>query len=262
MEELAAYHLDREFISASGLKAIAKSPRHYWHRYLNPNYIAEDSPAMAFGNLVHTLILEPATFTQRYAIAPECDRRTKEGKQTYADFEANSIGKEVVSNADYLLAWLMVAEAKSNPIVSDLLEFSIMEKVYTFDVFGTPCKMRADAINDLDSCIIDIKTCKDASPAAFGRDAYNLGYLLQAAFYLDGYYLATGINLKRFIFVAMEKSAPFITAVYELTAEQIEIGRQQYLAALQTFKNCKETGNFMEAYGNEIQPLQLPNWVR
>jgi exodeoxyribonuclease VIII len=133
--------------------------------------------------------------------------------------------------------------------------------MHTFEILEVPCKMKADAINVIDGCIIDLKTCTDASPDGFGRDAYNLGYLLQAAFYLDGYHLATGNNLKRFMFIAMEKSAPYITAVYELTPEQIEMGRQQYLAALQTYKNCL-AANKWHAYGNEIQPLQLPNWAR
>jgi hypothetical protein len=255
------YHADRNYISASGLKQIAISPRHYFERYLNPNAVPVSSPAMAFGNLVHTLMLEPYTFEARYIVAPELDRRTKEGKQAYSDFEALSEGKEVITLQDYSNALAMRLEARSNKVVTDLLDYSDKEQVYTFEIMGVKCKMKADAINDLADCIIDIKTCKDASPSGFGKDAYNLHYLLQAAFYLDGYYLATGIKLKRFVFVAMEKSAPYITAVYELTPEQIEIGRSQYLAALQTYKNCLSSNDW-HAYGKEIQPLQLPNWAK
>lgn len=255
------YHADRNYISASGLKQIAISPRHYFERYLNLNAVPVSSPAMAFGNVVHTLMLEPFTFEQRYIVAPELDRRTKEGKQAYADFEALSEGKEVITLQDYSNALAMRLEARSSKVVTDLLDYSDKEQVYTFEIMGIKCKMKADAINDLADAIIDIKTCKDASPSGFGKDAFNLHYLLQAAFYIDGYYLATGINLKRFVFVAIEKTPPFITAVYELRAEQLELGRQQYLTALQTYKNCLEANDW-QAYSKEIQPLQLPYWAK
>jgi len=255
------YHQDRTCISASGLKLISRSPRHYWNRYLNPAYEDATTPAMAFGSVVHTLMLEPHTFNERYAISPDVSRTTKEGKAAYTAFTEANKGKEFISSKDYVLATDMIEQAKLNPIITDLLDLSEKEAMHTFEVLELPCKMKADAINVIDGCIIDLKTCTDASPDGFGKDAYNLGYLLQAAFYLDGYHLATGNNLKRFIFIAMEKSAPYIAAVYELTPEQIELGRQQYLAALQTYKNCL-AANKWHAYGDNIQFLTLPNWAR
>jgi exodeoxyribonuclease VIII len=255
------YHQDRTCISASGLKLISKSPLHYWDRYINPAYQDATTAAMAFGSLVHTLMLEPHTINERYAISPDVNKTTKEGKAAYTAFAEANEGKEFISSKDFATATAMIEQAKLNPTITDLLDLSEKEAMYTFEVLGVPCKMKADAINIFDGCIIDIKTCTDASPTEFGRSAFNLNYLLQAAFYIDGHYFATGNNLNRFIFIAMEKTAPFITAVYELTPEQIEMGRQQYLAALQTYKNCLASGNW-EAYGHNIQFLQLPNWAK
>jgi exodeoxyribonuclease VIII len=255
------YHQDRTHISASGLKLISKSPLHYWDRYINPAYLDATTAAMAFGNVVHTLMLEPKEFELRYAVAPDINKTTKDGKAAYTAFTEANEGKEFISSKDFATATSMIEKAKSNPIVTDLLDLSEKEAMYTFTINGVQCKMKADAINIFDGCIIDIKTCQDASPSEFGKSAFNLNYLLQAAFYLDGYYLATGNNLKRFIFIAMEKTAPFIVKPYELTPEQIELGRQQYKAALQTYKKCLASGNW-EAYGDEIQPLTLPNWAK
>jgi exodeoxyribonuclease VIII len=255
------YHQDKTHISASGLKQIAKSPRHYWNRYLNDKYKEEPTAAMLFGNVVHTLMLEPKEFELRYAVAPDVNKTTKDGKAAYTAFTEANIGKEFISSKDFATATAMIEQAKLNPIVTDLLDLSEKEAMHTFEIMGVQCKMKADAINVIDGCIIDIKTCTDASPIGFGKACWNENYLLQAAFYLYGYYLATGNNLKRFIFIAMEKTAPFITAVYELTAEQIELGRTQYLAALQTYKNCKAADKW-HAYGGEIQPLTLPSWAK
>jgi exodeoxyribonuclease VIII len=255
------YHQDRTHISASGLKQIAKSPRHYWNRYLNDNYKEEPTAAMAFGNVVHTLMLEPKEFELRYAVAPDVNKTTKDGKAAYTAFAEVNEGKEFISSKDFATATAMIEQAKANPIITDLLDLSEKEAMHTFRILDVDCKMKADAINIFDGCIIDVKTCTDASPIGFGKDAYNLGYLLQAAFYLDGYYFATGKDLKRFIFIAMEKTAPFNVAVYEMDREQIELGRQQYLAALQTYKACKAADKW-HAYGDEIQPLTLPNWAK
>jgi exodeoxyribonuclease VIII len=255
------YHQDRNYISASGLKQIAKSPRHYWNRYLNDKYKEEPTAAMAFGNVVHTLMLEPKEFELRYAVAPDVNKTTKDGKAAYTAFTEANDGKEFISSKDFATATAMIEQAKANPIITDLLDLSEKEQMHTFRILDVDCKMKADAINVIDGCIIDVKTCTDASPIGFGKDAYNLGYLLQAAFYLDGYYFATNNDLKRFIFIAMEKTAPYNVAVYEMDKEQIELGRQQYLAALQTYKNCKAADKW-HAYGDEIQPLTLPSWAR
>jgi exodeoxyribonuclease VIII len=255
------YHQDRNYISASGLKQIAKSPRHYWNKYLNKDYKEEPTAAMLFGNVVHTLILEPKEFNVRYAVAPDVNKTTKDGKAAYTAFTEANEGKEFISSKDFTTATAMIEQAKLNPIVTDLLDLSEKEAMHTFRILEVDCKMKADAINIFDGCIIDIKTCQDASPDGFGKACWNENYLLQAAFYLDGYYFATNNDLKRFIFIAMEKTAPFNVAVYEMDREQIELGRQQYLAALQTYKNCLASNDW-HAYGKEIQPLQLPYWAK
>jgi hypothetical protein len=53
------YHADPA-VSASHLHAIARSPYHYWSRYLDPNRKpVEPTAAMRLGSLVHCAVLEP-----------------------------------------------------------------------------------------------------------------------------------------------------------------------------------------------------------
>ena len=59
------------------------------------------SPAFAFGSMVHKLLLEPETFDEEYAVAPEVDKRTKAGKEAWAAFCASAGEKAVVSIDDY-----------------------------------------------------------------------------------------------------------------------------------------------------------------
>ena len=81
-----AYHGDTTRISKSGLDLIAKSPAHYWSRYLDPNREKkEPTAAMLLGTAVHFAILEPEEFGRRYQVLPEINKRSNAGK---AEFEA------------------------------------------------------------------------------------------------------------------------------------------------------------------------------
>ncbi|GAH01364.1 unnamed protein product, partial [marine sediment metagenome] len=55
----ADYHAS-EGISKSGLDLIAKCPKKYWHKYINPERMEkEQSDAFLIGQATHTAILEP-----------------------------------------------------------------------------------------------------------------------------------------------------------------------------------------------------------
>ena len=69
----------------------------------------------------------------------------------------------------------------------------------------------------------------------------NFNYHIQAAFYLD-ILQSLGINATRFIFVAVEKSAPYLIGFYELDAQSLELGRSEYLELLQKYKFYQERG--------------------
>ena len=84
----------RPGISSSELKKIMITPAHYKHYKENPQ---EDTPALLFGRAAHKYILETYDFYTEFAVAPNCDRRTKEGKETWAKFVAECEGKDVIT---------------------------------------------------------------------------------------------------------------------------------------------------------------------
>jgi hypothetical protein len=79
-------------------------------------------------------------------------------------------------------------------------------------------------------------------------------YQLQAAHYL------CGTLAKRFIFVAVEKSAPFATACYELDAQAMVHGSVLRHNALQRLQDARAI-NEWPGYTDGIQTLQLPGWA-
>ena len=79
--------------------------------------------------------------------------------------------------------------------------------------------------------MLDLKTCRDASPRGFRRSISTFRYYQQAAFYLTAA-RAAGLRADRFWFLAQEKAHPFPHQWYTLSGAAIEYGDQQNEQAL------------------------------
>ena len=244
------YHADPA-VSASHLKKVMQSPYHYWSAYLNPDRVAMvPTAAMRLGSLVHCAVLEPDELTKRYQLAP--DRRTKEGKAAVVEMAA--AGMEAVSEADLAQALQMADAVRSNSTAALLLANGQAEQSFWWDdiATGMRCKCRPDWFDG--ETIVDLKTCSDASAAGFAKAVAQWSYQVQAAHYL------CGTLAKRFVFVAVEKSAPYAVGVYELDAEAMVHGSVLRHNALQRIQDCRAI-NEWPGYTDGIQTLQLPGWA-
>ena len=248
----ADYHADPA-VSASHLKEISRSPYHYWSRYLDPDRTPTiATSAMKLGSLTHCCVLEPDQVSARYGITP--DRRSNAGKALAAEMEASGI--EAVTAQEREQALAMAASVRNNSTISSLLSNGAAETSHWWgDVAtGMRCKCRPDWLSADGETIVDLKTCQDASPAGFAKAVAAFQYQLQAAHYL------CGTLAKRFIFVAVEKSAPFATACYELDAQAMVHGSVLRHNALQRIQDCRAI-NEWPGYTDGIQTLQLPGWA-
>lgn len=250
-------------ISKSGLDLIARSPLHYWQRYLNPDREpVEPTPAMALGTAIHTAILEPDTFADVYAIAPKVDRRTKDGKASWEAFqtECATLRKTPISADDYETCGAISRRLHGHPAASVLFGSGVPEQsvFWTDAETGVLCKCRPDWLHG--GAIVDVKSTEDAGRDAFARSVVRYGYHVQAAWYLDGWRAATGETLGAFIFAAFEKDAPHAVAFYNADMDMIEVGRQEYRRRLRIYADALASGKW-DGYPAEITPLALPAWV-
>ncbi len=129
---------------------------------------------------------------------------------------------------------------------------------------GILCRCRPDFFRN-DGVVVDLKTALDASLDGFERSVEKWRYHVQAAFYLDGIRAAraAGADITEpqgFIFVAVEKTAPFAVGVYHIDAQAIEIGRRKYREDLTKYAECVSTGKW-PAYSDKIESISLPAWV-
>ncbi len=246
----ADYHA-HPAVSKSLLDKIARSPLHA-RAYLDG---ARDEPtaSMQFGTALHTAVLEPGRFASEYRVF-DGDRRTKAGKEAYDRLLAS--GAAVISAADRDAISAMATAIHDHAIAGELLQDGIAEaSVFWRDVtIDVECKCRPDFWSRERGLVVDLKTCEDASPAGFARSVAAYRYHVQAAHYRQG----TGAS--RFIFIAVEKKAPYAVAVYELDAAAIQQGASLRTRDLEQYASCAEFGQW-PGYTPQIQTLALPKWA-
>lgn len=258
------YHANKEAIGSSMLKKIAS--KSLLHALAEER---EETPALILGSAIHTAILEPEKFSSEFSVAPKCDRRTKEGKEIFAAFEAASVGKTILTDDQNQQINGIREAVLSHEIVSMMLRGGEAEYSYYVkdEDTGLTLKCRPDYHNK--GALIDLKTCQDASYEGFSKAIGNFGYHIQAAYYLDVFNKSQGTNYKEFFFIAVESKAPYAVAVYRLDENQIDYGRMAYKKALQKLADFKNSGNSIEdlkalrkyGYPLEIIDIQVPYWM-
>ena len=251
----AAYHA-HPAISKSGLDRINQSPALYLAWLTEPR---KETPALTLGSAAHAYILENPTFFDRYAVAPDgIDRRTKDGKAQWAEFETQANGKTVIKGEDLQQIDRMAVSVWSHPSSQELLNEGRAEVSAFGNLWGVGVKCRPDWLRE-DGIVVDLKTTEDASPAAFPSSVAKWRYHCQSAFYQD-ILAILGIKVTAFVFIAVEKSPPHAVGVYLLDDASIEAGREAYQRNLDTYKTCIETGSW-PAYSPAIETIQLPRWA-
>lgn len=259
------YHNHTRGVSKSDLDLIARSPAHY---VAAKALGRKETPAMAIGSAFHAMTLEPETFDQEFAVLPEgLDRRTKAGKEAFARFEMESVGKRIIGANDLAVVRAMANSVHSHPLAGPLVTGGRAEQSIFWEssiVEGVTSKCRPDYIKNLKDeryVIVDLKSTEDARPFAFERSAWSFRYHVQAAYYWDGCTDGFGHAPDAFIFVVVEKAPPYAVAVYEASIDDMmNAGRDEYYANLKTFRQCELSGEW-PAYPVEIQKLLLPKWA-
>lgn len=133
---------------------------------------------------------------------------------------------------------------------------------------GELCRCRPDFWR-MDGIVVDVKTTDDASPGGFAKSIANWRYHVQHPYYLDGINHALQqmgkpackhpASAKSFVFLAVEKKAPYAVAVYMLDPASVQAGREEWRADLDVYAHCLASGAW-PGYGDKVQQIALPDW--
>lgn len=256
------YHRDTTALSASGAKVLlGKRPQ------------AQDSDALSFGRLVHTVILEPQKLDQYAvlnadAIGVKVDgskadnpRNTKAWKD--AVFNAARDGLTVIDGATLAHAEAMAEAVREHPEAGRLLAQATDHEVSAYAEHPTGARVRArfDLVGP--GFIADIKTCRDGDPEWFGRVMHSLMYHVSAANYLD-IARANGLDVHAFLLICVEKDitpgGDYRVSVLEIHEDAIDKGRELMAEACSRWlANGKRID--LPDYGDGRHTVDLPHWA-
>lgn len=253
-----AYHAS-EGLSSSNLKHLLKSPAHYKQALSEET---EQSSEMRFGSIVHAMILEPDKVKDLIHVG---EFNTRRGKDFDIAFKAGE-GKLVCNSEEYGRALECVeafrAQATTHPYLNGE-HFKLLDgkKEHSFywkdEVSGLLLKARPDNIHP-EGVVVDLKTCRDASPDGFQRALAEYQYHVSAALYIKG----VGQFMTRptaFAFICIETKAPYALAVYYLSADALKLGAEQCRLAIEVYTGATQSGEWI-AYPKTMAEITLPNW--
>jgi exodeoxyribonuclease VIII len=244
----AQYHAV-DALSKSMMSKILKSPAHY-RAALNEHQ--EPTKSMQMGTAIHTAVLEPQLYSQVVAVVPpDIDGRTKEGKQ-WKEAHKSRIH---LTHAEDIDVQGVANSVRRHPFWDIIyLDHRIEASVFAQDEqTGLALKARPDLWIE-DHTLVDVKTTDDATPEGFTRTIASFGYHIQAAHYMA----MTGAD--NFIFVAVERKAPYAIGIYKLDAEWLQAGENLRRKAISTLHECRALDSW-PAYPTATQTLSCPKWV-
>jgi len=249
----ADYHKDPS-LSSTSVKKLSKSVAHFLH-YKDAD--DEASKALDVGTAAHALILEGHdAYRKQVEVIDIKTRRSK----TFKEFDTDKVKLTVFEDQD-VHQWRDAVFA--HHAARTLLEACDRRELSGFfeltDDFDG--RVRLDAVSQTDGVIVDLKTTRDASPDNFARDLYKFGYHQSAAWYLDGAN-RLGLDVERFVIIAVEKDVPHNVAVYEIDLNAIALGRAQNTAALQRFEEWLAMPELVgTSYSDKVETIDVPAWA-
>ncbi len=220
-----------------------------------------DTPAMLTGRLLHCMVLEPEALAARWR-RKNFSGTTKEGRAESAAARADGVTLVPAPTWDDCEA--MRAALMTHPAIGNARHRETEVSVYWEERDGlVPCKARVDMLAEIPGfgpVAIDLKTTCDASPRELERGLLRFGYARQAAWYLRGL-RAAGRDVRAFVFVAVEKTAPHVVTAYTVSADARERALRDIERCVETFAQCTARGQWPGYTESPIVELDLPAWA-
>lgn len=167
-------------ISGSHYPLLAESNRHFDNRHL---FALGDTPALTFGTLFHTLVLEPDTVESCYTVLPAFNGRTNEGKAAKAAFIEANQHKTLVDQDTFKIANAMARNVRA--ICGEVIEAGIKERSLFVEIDKMVLKSRLDIDLEAVGDDYDLKSIslgvKDFSDSVLARHIKKLKYHWSAA---------------------------------------------------------------------------------
>lgn len=223
----------------------------------------------AVGQALHCMVSDE---TERLAIMPAFEqdeanvtatgkRSTTKATSYYkakkAEWEAESEGKDVLTEVQMAVAKKALRLLHENRKASDLIKRSQLEICVVAFIEGVLTKTRMDGLATPDAW--DLKTCPDVEPSAFYRHAKKLGYFFQFALHRAAL-SSLGYELQRYSVIAVEVDGDYDNGVIDVPMALLDVWEGKLRSVLNRYKQAEATGEWDGIYPAGIGCLEVPNW--
>ena len=245
--------------------AVSQSSLNPWYEaapigaYAAANPDRDQTSAMRFGTMVHMHLFEP----NRYA----ADVVWIEGganmpvAATWRKWEQEHAGMIPAPACWRDRVAAVAASLERDPVAAPLLRAKgIRREVSCCWLEGdTACKARMDLVVP-GFGIADLKVSDSVLPADFARQAVNLGWDVQNAWYQRAAFMS-GLcpEIPGFAHIVVSPEPPHLVRVYELDRDAVESGWKKALIALGRYQAWR-AGNARQGEPDGIVMVSLPPW--
>lgn len=248
-------------LSYSGIKNMAQNPAYFlWKR---KQKVISD--ALEFGKAFHCRVLEPEKFDDQVVVFTDGKTRQSQKYEKFHFLPENKdriILLEKEQDKLEIMANAVLADGSYSKEIIQAPGNLFEQRIDWEDIESEiPCKGFLDIHNPMNRIIADLKSVQSAEPETFSKQCANNGYHQQAAFYADGINTIEDTDeYEKFLFICVEKAAPYQVAVYETDTQFIEVGRARNRPLIDLFAKCLKN-NHWPAYPNHAVTLELPRWA-
>ena len=247
-------------LNQSKLKALldAKSPAHFRYDQDHPD---ADKKHFRLGNAIDLLCNAPHKFGEQFVVWTG-DRRAG---NAWKEFEAANASKTILSQPELEQVRGMVDGLSRHEDASAIIQNSEKQVMI---VANHPCGVRMKGLLDFmpeihaeSDCLYDLKsTARGADEDTFFKQCFDIGYHIQAAYYLDAC-RAAGIFVNRFAFIVIENFPPYECKIHylKLHDDETELGRKQYQKAMLEYQACVTSGKW-PGYSKSWSKITFTKW--
>jgi hypothetical protein len=255
-----------EYISHSRLEMFRKNPMLYKKTYIDKVTERTSSPAMMLGSLVHSMLLEPSTVEEKFAVAPMVDKRTKAGKEAFEEFQKTLKPETlIITHDDVAQANRMIAAIQENSASSYFLncptivkEQEILTEV-VFDAEPIKVKFICDAYCPENNWVLDLKTTASYDVCDWGKDCVFNGYFRQLALYRFCL-RSMQIPIRDCYHIVCDKGEYPTSMVVQFDNADIDRSENQVFETIRKFIESHRTGIFQPVHYGIVPKVTAPAW--
>lgn len=252
------YHRHHDWLSVSGAKKLLKPSCPA--KFKASQGVEEHKPHFDLGKAAHTRVLGDG---EEVVVVDAPDWRGKDAREQRD--AAYAAGKVPILAADNEVIDAMAASLAAHDIAPLLFAKGKAEQSAFWVDPDSGVQLRArfdwlpDVVDGKRLIIPDLKTAVSSEPDEFARAAARFHYAMQDAHYSEA---ATALGLDpdpAFLFVVIEKEAPHVVTVGQLTEADKILGHRMNHAARTVYHQCLATDAW-PGYVTGIADISLPVW--